>query len=184
MEMLDHIVAHSVRVCQVATLLAEQLVKVNVSLNGKLVQAAAMLHDITKTRSIQTGEMHASTGACVLQDLGYPEVAGIIEQHVILDSYSFAAPPTEAEIVNYADKRVLHDRVVPLQDRLEYILERYGKDEERRQKIRFMWQKTEKLESKLFSRLPIRPKTLVEMAWGEDEIFDFFTFRDSLSKKR
>jgi putative nucleotidyltransferase with HDIG domain len=85
MEMLENIVAHSFRVCQVATLLADELIEADVVVNRELVRASALLHDITKTRSIKTGERHADTGGQVLREQGYPEVGCIIEQHVVLN---------------------------------------------------------------------------------------------------
>ena len=75
MAMLDNIVAHSIRVCQVATLLADSLKANGHDLDIGLIRAAALLHDITKTRSLKTSENHAHTGALYLHDRGFPEVA-------------------------------------------------------------------------------------------------------------
>ncbi|MBW2599450.1 MAG: HDIG domain-containing protein [Deltaproteobacteria bacterium] len=108
MKMMDHIVAHSLQVCRVATFLADSL---EADLNPDLVQAAALLHDITKTRSIETHEDHAQTGKQFLISLGYPRVGDIVGQHVLLDEYFASDSPTEADVVNYADKRVVHDKV-------------------------------------------------------------------------
>jgi uncharacterized protein len=156
MGMLENIVAHSLQVCRVSLLLTDHLGLSE--LNRELIRAAALLHDITKTRSFSTLEDHAETGARLLADLGYPEVAGIVGQHVRLDRYfSVAETPTEAEIVNYADKRVLHDRIVPLSERMGYILEKYGSAPERKRTILILWEKTEELEARLFARLPFSP---------------------------
>jgi uncharacterized protein len=112
--MPKHIRNHSNMVCQVALILTDGLIAAGINLNRRLVMAAALLHDITKPRSFKTGENHAQTGGTYLTALGFPEVGSIIRQHVMLDQY-FAAPhPSEAEVVNYADKRILHDQVVSL----------------------------------------------------------------------
>jgi uncharacterized protein len=156
MGMLENIVAHSLQVCRVSLFLTDRLALPG--LDRELIRAAALLHDITKTRSFQTREDHAKTGARLIADLGYPEVAGIVGQHVRLDRYgSDSTDPVEAEIVNYADKRVLHDRIVPLGERMGYILERYGSDPLRKHWIRTLWEKTEGLEARLFARLPFQP---------------------------
>ena len=55
MNMMDHIVDHSEKVCQVAVYLTENLMKKGVSLNRDLVTAAALLHDITNTNLILGG---------------------------------------------------------------------------------------------------------------------------------
>lgn len=156
MGMLENIIAHSLKVCGVALFLTDRLGLPG--LNRELIRAAALLHDITKTRSFRTVEDHAETGARLLMDLGYPEVAGIVGQHVRLNRYILSTSvPTDAEIVNYSDKRVLHDRIVPLSTRMGYILEKYGSGPERKRNILLLWEKTEKLEKRLFAGLPFSP---------------------------
>lgn len=159
MGMLDNIVAHCLQVRRVSLLLADHLGLSNLSRD--LIQAAALLHDITKTRSFRTREDHAATGALLLTDLGYPEVGAIVGQHVRLDRYCFfSGTPAEAEIVNYADKRVLHDKIVPLSERMGYILEKYGRAPEIKRDILLLCEKTEKLEQKLFTHLSFAPSDL------------------------
>ena len=177
MQMLDHIVFHSMQVCRVATLLTENLLEQGIHLNFELIQAAALLHDITKTRSFKTAENHALTGGHFLSDRGYPEVGKLVRQHVRLDEYSKAVTPGEAGIINYADKRVLHDKVVRLSERLDYILERYGKEPEHEQRIRWLWQKTRYLEDKIFSFLPFAPDNLSRLINSEDQSNDFIEYR-------
>src|SRR4030042_7038653 len=123
--MLENIVAHCRQVCRVSLLLTDHLGLPG--LNRELIRAAALLHDITKTRSFQTLEDHAETGARLLSEIGYPEVGRIVGQHVRLESYFASAVPSEAEVVNYADKRVLHDRIVSLSERMGYILAKNGR---------------------------------------------------------
>ena len=130
-------------------------------LDGKLVQAAALLHDITKTRSFETEENHALTGGQVLTDLGYQQVGDLVRQHVRLDSYSVHQDLSEAVIVNYADKRVLHDRIVSLDDRMRYIQERYGTQPEHKRRIELLWKKTAALEKHIFIYLPFSPEDLI-----------------------
>jgi putative nucleotidyltransferase with HDIG domain len=161
MNMMDHIVAHSILVCQVAMFLVDQLYPYGIDLNRNLVQASALLHDITKTRSFQTRENHAQTGEQLLRELNYPEIGHIIGQHVVLNEYLYSAPPIEAEIVNYADKRVLHDQVVPLQDRMAYVLEHYGKQSIYHERIVKLWEDSEQLERKIFAVLPFSPEDLI-----------------------
>ncbi|MCL5807102.1 MAG: HDIG domain-containing protein [Deltaproteobacteria bacterium] len=154
--MLENIVAHCLQVCRVSLLLTDHLSVPG--LNRELIRAAALLHDITKTRSFHTKEDHSETGARLLADLGYQEVARIVGQHVRLDRYPLpSAAPTDAEIVNYSDKRVLHDKIVPLSERMGYILEKYGSSPERKRNILLLWEKTEKLEKRLFAGLPFAP---------------------------
>jgi uncharacterized protein len=163
MKMMDHIVVHSMQVCRVATFLTEHLNKQHDRLNHDLIRAAALLHDITKTRSFKTREDHALTGGEFLSDRGYPEIGDLIRQHVKLDKYSVAVTISEAEVLNYADKRVLHDEIVVLDRRLDYILERYAQTPEQRERINLLWQKTRGMENKLFKDLSFAPDDLTRL---------------------
>ena len=160
MDMLENIMSHSLQVWRVASWLSGQLCRQGTDINRDLVQAGALLHDITKTRSLETGEIHSETGSKYLIQLGYPEVGDIVRQHVKLDAYFETSAPTEAEIVNYADKRVLHDRIVTLQERMDYILERYGKSTVARNGYSWLRNKSIELETRIFTLLPIQPDIL------------------------
>ena len=163
MGMLAHIVAHSEQVCRVALCLTSFLASGGIQLNRDLILAAAMLHDITKTRSFKTKENHAETGAAYLIAKGYPEVGHIVAQHVRLDKYFSSATPSEAEIVNYADKRVLHDKIASLTVRMGYILEKYGENDATKSRIKQIWDKSLELEARLFAYLPFHPAQLKAM---------------------
>jgi uncharacterized protein len=159
-EMPAHIQDHSRLVCRVALALADGLIAAGLTINRQLVMASALLHDITKPRSFETGENHAQTGGEYLASLGFPEVGDIVRQHVVLDDYPPGAAPNEAEIVNYADKRVLHDQVVPLDDRMSYILMRYAKTRQRQARLHELWDQTRKLEQRLFRHLSFAPDAI------------------------
>lgn len=162
MQMPDHIRNHSLLVCRVALCLTDELALIGVALNRPLVIAGALLHDITKTRSFQTMENHAQTGGEYLSALGFPEVGEIVRQHVVLDEYFAREDPIEAEVVNYADKRVLHDRIVPLDERMTYILERYADTLDRQILLKQLWNQTTRLEKRLFGYLAFSPMQLAQ----------------------
>lgn len=159
-DMPAHIQAHSQQVCRVAMVLTDGLVAAGIGINRKLICASALLHDITKPRSFKTGENHAQTGGEYLTAQGYPEIGNIVRQHVMLDHYFAGAEPTEAEVVNYADKRVLHDKVVSLDERMAYILKCYAKTKARQELLKTVWQQTQLLEARLFSYLVFSPHNL------------------------
>ena len=163
MGMLAHIVAHSEQVCRVALCLTGYLKAFGIPLNEDLVYASAMLHDITKTRSFETKENHAETGGRYLVQRGYPEVGQIVAQNVRLDNYFVSPEPSEAEIINYADKRVLHDEIAPLAKRMDYILDKYGHNSQRKDQLMRLWEKSIDLEKKLFAYLPFTPDQLKEV---------------------
>jgi uncharacterized protein len=169
MGMMDHIVDHSEQVCRVACCLAHNLNREGIRLSPALIRAAALLHDITKTRSFSTSENHAETGGKFLQEKGFAEVGHIIAQHVKLDTYAVLSnSPGEAEIVNYADKRVLHDQIVSLKDRMAYILDRYADSVESRERILGLWNKSKDLEKRIFDYLPFQPQALKQTVEKEN----------------
>ncbi|MDX1707083.1 MAG: HD domain-containing protein [Desulfobacterales bacterium] len=160
MQMPEHIVVHSIQVCRVAVCLADHLKLKGNHMNGQLIQAAALLHDITKSRSFKTAENHALTGGEKLTELGYPEIGSLVRQHVRLDDYDDPTDLSEAVIINYADKRVLHDRIVSLDERMRYIQERYGTQPQHKRRIQMLWEKTQALEKQMFKQMPFTPEDL------------------------
>ena len=175
--MLENIVAHSIQVCRVGICLVDHLKLQGFKINGQLVQAAALLHDITKTRSFETEENHALTGGQVLTDFGYPQVGDLVRQHVRLDNYSEPQNLSEAVIINYADKRVLHDRIVSLDERMSYIQERYGTRPEHKDRIQLLWKKTAALERQIFKFLPFSPDDLIHHLTSMDLSSEISNYR-------
>ncbi len=158
--MLPHIVEHSYRVCQIAVFLASTLYRNGTHVNIALVRAGSLLHDITKTQSLVTNEPHAQSGRELLRALGYPEVAEIVGSHVTTEEGDVRLPISEADIVNYADKRVLHVRVVSLEERFKDLKDRYGKTPEALNRLEAMERAVTKLEKRIFSILAFNPEFL------------------------
>ena len=129
-------------------------------LNPPLIVAAALLHDITKTQSLKTKENHAETGANLLEEMGYPQVAEVVRGHVRLSAGTGLSPMREVHIVNYADKRVRHATVVSLEERFVDLVERYGQTQERRLRIEQMRKTTLELEQQMFRRMDTNPGVL------------------------
>lgn len=171
--MMDNIIAHSRMVHNVVEMICRHIAGKYPHINIELSKSAALLHDITKTRSFTTGEMHAETGGELLDSLGFPETGDIIRQHVILDCYDNNADVNEAEIVNYSDKRVLHDRVVSLEERLDYIYEHYVTDKKFIGQFKLLREKTFELEDKLFAEIDLTPDDL--------QVLNHETYRNSNS---
>lgn len=164
-EMLPHIVRHSELVTEVALLIGRKLNSRGEHLDLALVEAAALLHDITKTMCITTKENHAQTGGELLASLGYPAVANIVRQHIRLDPETYnPRAVTEVELVNYADKRVQHEQVVDIGERFRDVLERYAKKLPGLQpRLDEVQRETQRLEQKIFSKIDITPQELEEM---------------------
>lgn len=123
--MLPNIREHSEQVLRVSLVIADNL-KGGIAVDRELIAAAALLHDIAKTRSLETKEPHDASGAALLRGMGFASIASIVEQHVIFLDFDPAGRLEEREIVYYADKRVMHEKIVTVQERVADLVARYG----------------------------------------------------------
>jgi HD superfamily phosphohydrolase YqeK len=141
-----HIVRHSQAVAKLGAFLARRLVEQGIPVNVDLVERASLLHDIfrvcefplqdfsrfeqlvteedkAKWRRLKErhgGVRHEDAACAFLRD-AYPVLAQTIRKHrytAIVDGED--RPRTwEEKLVYYADKRAMHDQIVPLPERLE-----------------------------------------------------------------
>lgn len=146
--MLPNIVVHSEQVSRVAAAIMDHL-KDGVGINREAVIAGCLLHDITKTSSLRTGEHHDSSGGLLLAQLGFSAVGEMVAEHVILKDFHPAGELLNKEIVYYADKRVMHDRIVTVQERVADLIIRYGATQERIQSIKANSEQACQLEVKI-----------------------------------
>lgn len=179
--MFDNIRAHSLVVARVAETVLQALTETSgreLELPQKeLVLAGALLHDIAKSICLKEECLHAQRGGDICLEHGFPAIAEIVCEHVLLREFSverYARGVFYAkEIVYYADKRVCHDTIVSLEERLNYILKRYGNnDTERIQRIRDNFQRCRTLEEHLFSRMNFAadelPDQISSLSFSED----------------
>ncbi len=125
-DMLDNIVRHSEMVTAVSLALVDNLKDPSI-VQKSLVLSAALLHDIAKTRTIGSKELrHDLIGGQIMREMGFDAIAEIVESHVVFDGFDPDGDLEEREIVFYADKRVMHDRIVSIDDRVDDLVERYG----------------------------------------------------------
>lgn len=160
----EHIVRHSLTVHKVALFLCEALNQHGAELDQALVEAGSLLHDIAKMDGLKSSQSHSRDGALLLVGLGYPEVAEIVRQHVVLDPPPRDGCISEASVVNYADKRVKHTQVVSLKERFLDLKERYGKSPEAMAWLEKAEGQSLALERCLFERLPFGPEKLDSLA--------------------
>lgn len=146
--MPDHIREHSHKVAQVAGFLAQKGLHGGYKVCVESVRASAMMHDISKHYCILHGGNHAQLGGVwTLACFHNPAIAQGVLHHVFwpfpleLDKYFLPLA------VIYADKRIRHDRVVPLKQRFEDLLERYCTNEAMRQRMNVGMVQAEALEA-------------------------------------
>jgi uncharacterized protein len=141
-----HILRHSEATAKLGVFLAERLAERGIALDVELVERACLLHDLFRVcdcaledfswfeqpvteedkrrwrglKAKHGHRRHEEAADAFLKD-AYPVLAGTIRKHrytVLLDKND--RPETwEEKLVYYADKRAMHDRIVPLRERLE-----------------------------------------------------------------
>jgi len=157
--MPDHIKAHSLGVRDVSVFLADELNKKGESLDVKLVEASALLHDIAKIHCVKCEKRHDHEGARILRSKGYFKIANIVEQHVNL-WYEDRVGIYEEDVINYADKRIMHDKLVTLDERFVDLRVRYAVELD---KILITEKKSYDLEKKIFKNLDFSPNELINL---------------------
>jgi putative nucleotidyltransferase with HDIG domain len=134
--MPEHIGTHSLMVACIATNLATWASRQGLAVSVQEVRAAALLHDLGKAYTITHPGNHCQIGASlVMQQVGSPAIAQGVIHHVHWPGELNVERHFLPLAVLYADKRVVHDRIVSLRDRFEDIISRYALSFERMQKI-------------------------------------------------
>jgi len=156
----DHIVLHSRMVWTVAKIVGEGLLREGIPLDMELLKASCLLHDIAKYPCLKGRKgWHDAVGEEMLIQEGLPTVAAIIGQHVILKDGN-GGTIREEHVLFYSDKRVVHDKVVSLEDRFQYLADTYGKSPRALEGLNVMKDKTQRLEERLFQFLDFAPEDL------------------------
>lgn len=166
--MLDNIREHSIMVTRVAETLYDNLSPALPPENlppKRVVIIGALMHDIAKSLCLNDNRSHATVGMEICRQHNWPELAEIVEEHVLLKHFNDEAYRRGVfgakELVFYSDKRVNHHEVVTLDQRLAYILERYSKgDPYRIKRIRANFDTGFTLEKRLFAHIDFPPEEI------------------------
>lgn len=128
---LDHIKTHMRTVGRLAKHMAILLNENGVDVDIELVEKGALLHDIAKTICLNKRISHATEGQKILIEEGYSELGDIAfshGSHVVRGENGYEAwfaQDWHHKIVALADAYVRHSSVVSLDERFEYLYERY-----------------------------------------------------------
>lgn len=135
--MPGHIREHSFLVAEVALDIARMFsLRLLPGLDLRMVEAAALLHDVAKYYTIQNGGSHNQLGAAWVQEwTGNALLSRAVLHHVHWPfSMNVRLYPVSL-IVFYSDKRVKHTEIVGMEERFKDLSERYGKTPQAREHI-------------------------------------------------
>ena len=152
-------VRHSQAVAAVAFHLASWLRELGEAVDPLLAHRGGLLHDLDKVSSRRLNKPHGQLGARILCEMGHPNLADIVERHVMFTILDPASQPAtwEQKLVYYADKIVEDDRVVGLARRLDGLGQRYPEYTEQFNRCRPL---VLELEEEICTRLDVSPTTL------------------------
>lgn len=124
--MPDGIAVHSTGVARVAVAAAGLVAEAGIPIDGALVEAAALLHDIDKVEIRRTGGEHGIVGARRLEALGYEELAMPVASHPITallddDRFPIGWPSV---LVAVADRHVAQE-FMTIDERLDDMKQRH-----------------------------------------------------------
>lgn len=120
------IVRHSEGVARVAVAAARLVEAQGIPVDVRVVEAAALLHDIDKPDTRVSGEPHGEVGARVLERMGFGELAAAVSSHPVTalldeDRYPRGWEPV---LVSVADKHVAQT-FMPIDQRLDEMTQRH-----------------------------------------------------------
>lgn len=114
------LLAHCRSVSRLAVFLAKKLNEAGNCIDVDLIEAAALLHDLAKGK-----ENHASEGARILDEMGYPDIAGVVATHMDI-TVTGDQSVTAAEVLYLADKMTLRGGYVPVEERFQSRIKSLG----------------------------------------------------------
>ncbi len=121
----DKVIRHCEAVTGIALKIAEIInSKSSIKIDFDLVRTASLLHDIVRDM-----KNHAVEGAKVLSSHGFPEVGRIISGHMDLE-FDGNSEPDESAIVYLADKFIIEDKFISIEDRFKESIEKNTGNEE------------------------------------------------------
>lgn len=179
--------AHSLQVARIGEFLAQKLIEAGEEVDVETVWIAGIIHDFVRVvdfdkipkegneedqlvwKELQKAHQghHADIAAEILYEREEEGLAALVGKHRYTSITDVNAPTTwEEKLLYYADKRVAHDEIVSLQERLDEGKKRHfpntpidEEEEARREKI-FA------LEKEIFEKINMSPDKLAQ-ALGE-----------------
>jgi putative nucleotidyltransferase with HDIG domain len=170
---------HVTVVAEVASFLAYRASRSGLAVDRRLVETAALLHDVDKALPPDhplKALGHGAAGAAWLTEAGHPELARTVIAHPVS---RFAEPgaeawvsdaPLEERMVTYADKRATQ-RVVSLEQRFERWRRRHP---EYRAKLDEAYAVALNLEGTLCATIGIVPTDVERLRWVDDAMHRAF----------
>jgi len=155
-----NILKHVSMVNKVAVFLARRLKQKGIEIDFKLIDRASLLHDLDKWLCLHNKNLiHGDETERILSKKGYPEIGFYAKQHVS-DHILNTLKTWEEKVISHADRIVIGDKIVTVEQRFEYLNKRYPPKD---LKLRKKTEKSSKdLENEILSIIKLTPEQLIK----------------------
>ncbi|MBN1494714.1 HD domain-containing protein [Candidatus Peregrinibacteria bacterium] len=188
MRLPDHIVDHTKQVAYTAGLICDEYKKKHIKINKNRVVCAALLHDLFKILDIRGAAYkslcknaskkdiavwnrlkkeygnvdHAIAAYTYLKSIGENKIALMVRKHKFdaVCEKQFIPVTLEEKITTYADKRVLHSKIVSLKKRFSDGEKRYNPKKENLEKQKMIHRCYFQMEREIFKKIKMRPEDI------------------------
>jgi len=143
----ERIEKHGRAVADAALEIADKLSSAGYILNRALLESSALLHDVARNRTD-----HARCGSDWMIQLGYQSVAEVVAAHMDVPEQAIDRLD-ESAIVYLADKLVVEDRRVPLEERFMHAQAKYADDPKAAEAVRTRLDKAQRIINSIESRM-------------------------------
>jgi uncharacterized protein len=154
----QNIINHCLIVNKISVFLAKKLIEKGENINLDLLDKASLLHDLDKMLTLKSVE-HGKKSQEILTKKGYPEIGHLVNMHTFKYLIDNSFQTIEEKIINYADKRVKHEKIVSLKERFDDLANRYDDISGKRhigEKNCYL------IEQEIFFKINIKPEDLKE----------------------
>ena len=166
---------HMTVVAEVASFLAYRATRAGVAVDRRLVETAALLHDVDKAlpREHPLKPLgHGPAGAAWLTEAGHPELARALMAHPVsrfaeVDAAAWVTDgPIEERIVTYADKRATQ-RVVSLEQRFDRWRRKHPEYSHKLDQAQLV---ARRLEVAVCAEAGLEPASVERLRWVDDAL--------------
>ena len=126
----DHVIKHCIKVTDTALKIGQALNEKGCDLDLGLIQGAGLIHDIARVE-----DKHWEIGAEIVSALGYHQEAEIIKVHMFYNCNPNEIEINETDIICLSDRMVKEDKYVGLENRMQYILDKFKGNQEATERI-------------------------------------------------
>lgn len=184
-----HVRRHCMQVGLVGELLAKALREAGKEVDVDLVRQGGLVHDFVRVvdfkeldealgtpedravwamlRARYMGRHHADVGADILRERNEHALADVVARHATGKILTQGGPNSwESKLVFYADKRVTHDRIVPLKERIAEGWKRHFGGRPKTREEQEIDRAIHQLEKEIFAPLKITPDDVERLING------------------